>query len=63
METAAAKYLKEVYGLEPEDVNLEVTDTIEDVEWIAQKYDLTKKEDMTIKKATRVLRRFEPPSK
>lgn len=62
MKTAAEKYLKEVYGLEPEDVDLEKTDTIEDVEWIAEKYGLTKKEDMTLKKATQVLKRFTPPS-
>ena len=53
----ATAYLKEVYGLEPGDVDLQESDTIEDVERIAKKYGLTKRENMTPKMATLILKR------
>ena len=55
---SAVKYLKDVYGLEPNDVELSESDTIKDVERIAEKYGLTKLEDMTLEKAVRILKPF-----
>lgn len=54
----AAKYLKEVYGLEPGDVDLQPSDTVEDVDRIAKKYGLTKKAEMSVEKAAQVMKRF-----
>jgi len=36
----AVAYLRTVYGLEPEDVNLQTDDTVVEVDMIAVKYDL-----------------------
>lgn len=54
----AAKYLKEVYGLEPGDMDLKPSDTIEDVERWAKKCGLTPIGQMTVQKAAQFMKRF-----
>lgn len=54
----ATQYAKRVYGLDANDLDLVDSSTIEDVERYAQKYDLTKAEDMTEERAQAILKQF-----
>jgi hypothetical protein len=48
----STQYLFEVYGLEPSDLDLQDgTFDIAEVERLAEKYNLTKRENMTLEKA------------
>lgn len=49
-------YLKEVYGLEPNDLSLPFGFTVDQVEHFASKYNLTRKENMSLQKAITVLK-------
>ena len=53
------KYIKEAYGLTPADLDLSGDDIndIDEIERIAEKYDLTKREDFSLSKVKPGLRK------
>lgn len=52
------EYLKRLFGLDPGDLSLEAGFTKEDVDWCAEKYNLTTADQMDLGQAKRVLSRF-----
>jgi hypothetical protein len=49
-------YLKEVYGLQPHELNLQSGFTISDVEYVAKKLNLTKRQNLNVSKAVQILK-------
>jgi hypothetical protein len=58
---SGVEYLKERYRLEPNDLDLNGDEDIEEVERLATKLGLTPIDKMTIEKANNVLNRFKVP--